>query len=263
MSHWLMQHHVAALFLAVSASIAAAAMPAAAGPVEEAQTYVVQQTGEGQNVLASDCDPLTTKNGKNVCYLEPFAGVVLVGNVNQRKAEAVKEEYQTLTTLDAWNVGVAGVGSAFITPLPCSAADKPKFSCSGFTEEQLSGREVHWASYQGTLIERKKAAACKASSYAATVKKAYQSVSVAGDHTLQTLVSGKSEDWREELSGDVTSMGQFFAQHGSAVIDLQAFIADNGAMKVFDPQGLSSQADFVACWSSALQVFGALIAEQQ
>ncbi|HVI50491.1 MAG TPA: hypothetical protein VM661_04705 [Candidatus Sulfotelmatobacter sp.] len=230
---------------------------AMANPVEDAQTYVVQQTSQGVNVLANGCSKLSTKNGKNVCFLKAYPAVALIGYANGRKKDAVQEEYQTLATLNQWNVASTIVGSAFINKLGCSAADT-KFGCGGFTEQKLTGTEVYWAGYQHDLVETQTVKSCTAASYQAKVESAYKNTSLNGLN-LHSFVHGKSEHWREELSGDVTSMGQTFAHREAAVIDLQAFVADDGNMAVFDPQGLSKDKKFYTCWSSALVIFGQLI----
>ena len=235
---------------------------AAARPVDDAQAEIVSATGKGENVLDASCSSLRTKNGKNVCFLKDFDSVVLIGNVNGRKADEVRTEYQALVTLGDWDAGTAAVGSEFIKPLPCTPSDKT-FACGGFTEEKLTGTEVYWAGFQPDLVDRQKASECNSEGYATKVRKAYGDVTVAGRKSLHGFVQGHDENWRGELSRDVTSLGQIFAREKQAVIDLQAFVADDGNMSVFDAQGLSKNADFYTCWSKALATFGQLIIEDE
>ncbi|WP_369939222.1 hypothetical protein [Xanthomonas medicagonis] len=244
--------------VALGVASALLAGPALASQVEEAQVYVTKQTAQGQNVLKTGCSKVQSKNGKNVCFLKEYPQVVLIGNINGRKAAAVREEHATLATLNQWNVASVEVGSAFIEPLPCSVQDS-KFGCGGFTEGKLSGTEVYWAGYQNALVDSQTAAKCTAPDYRSKVESAYRAVSLNG-LVLHDLVHGKSARWRETLSDDVASMGRVFEAKQQAVIDLQAFVADDGKMSVFDPQGLSGNTRFHTCWSQALIILGDLIA---
>ena len=195
------------LLSALLASLALAwSGSAGAGPVDDAQAAIVSATKQGVNVLAASCSSLKTKNGKNVCFLKDFDSVVLIGNVNARKADEVRTEYQTLVKLGGWNAGTAAVGSQFIEPLPCAPGDK-KFTCGGFTEQELTGTEVYWAGFQTDLIDKQKAGNCNTAGYATKVRNAYGTVTVAGGKSLHSFVHGHDENWREELSGDVTSLG--------------------------------------------------------
>ncbi|MCQ0987418.1 hypothetical protein [Jiella marina] len=133
----------------------------------------------------------------------------------------------------------------------------------GFTEQKLTGQEIYWAAYQPDLIDGKTVRQCNDVTYRAKVETAYSHVTVAGRSTLHSFVHGHDENWREEMSGDVTSMGQVFAKYQAAVIDLQAFVADDGNMSVFDAQGLSKALDFYVCWANVLVIFGDLIADDE
>ncbi len=121
-------------------------------------------------------------------------------------------------------------------------------------EQRLGGTEVYWAAWQQDLVTQPRLSSCPGltRSYIERVQRAYASTAVIeGTTSLAAFLRDKDEDFREELSGEPKSLSQIFAEQQQAVIDLQAFVDDQGGMAVFDPAGLNNQTKFVTTTARA------------